>query len=378
MRWLSSKAGNARYAESFPGKTFVLTGAESSASITTTTPTRFEGCCATTATSLSGTEKQRRSYYEPLDTYETTLDLIESIMPAGREDVFDIQVERTENFIANGLTTHNTRWHEDDLGGYVETLGEAWETIRLPAIAEDGDQLGRAVGEPLCAERYPIEALLEIKNTTPPRWWSALYQQHPVAEEGALWKRHYWQRYKTLPQGMRGCITIDTAGWQRTDTSADRCVLAVWLTDGVRYYVAEVQVGHWEFPEVTRRAKDLKAKYTVPIVVEEVPWSKPLIQTLQAEAGCIPWPVAGKGSKENRARAVVHHAEAMLCYLPESAPWVSDFIEEHAGFPNATHDDQVDTSTMALMYLSRGSGQPKTDRAENVAAYKRTIGKVRA
>ena len=262
-----------------------------------------------------------------------------------------------------------TRWHEDDLGGYVESLGEQWETIRLPAIAEGNDPLGRADGEPLCAERYPIEALTEIKNTTPPRWWSALYQQHPVAEEGALWKRAYWQRYKVLPKGMRGCITIDTAGWQKGDTAADRCVLAVWLTDGVRFYCAEVQVGHWEFPDVTRRAKDLKAKYGVPIVVEEVPWSKPLIQTLQKEAGCIAWPVAGKGSKENRARSVVHNAEAMLCYLPESAPWVSDFIEEHAGFPNSAHDDQVDTTTMALMYLGRGTGAPKPGKFEGLSQW---------
>src|SRR3972149_455597 len=91
------------------------------------------------------------------------------------------------------------------------------------------------------------------------------------------------------------------------------------------------------------------------MVVEEVPWSKPLIQTLQEQTSCIPWPVAGRGSKENRARAVVDKAESMLCYLPESEPWVSDFIEEHAGFPNATHDDQVDTTTMALMYLSHST-----------------------
>jgi len=263
-----------------------------------------------------------------------------------------------------------TRWHEDDLGGYVETLGETWETIRLPAIAEYGDQLGRAAGEALCADRYPIDALNEIKSTTPPRWWSALYQQHPVAEEGALFKRDYWQRFKILPQtAIRGCITVDTAGWQRGDSSGDRCVLACWMTDGVRFYCIDVQSGHWEFPEVTRRAKDMKAQYNVPVVVEDVPWSKPLIQTLQKEVGCIAWPVAGKGSKENRARAVVHHAEAMLCFLPETGAWVGDFIEEHAAFPNGQHDDQVDTTTMALMYLSRGGQTTRPSFGQPLSRY---------
>jgi len=32
-------------------------------------------------------------------------------------------------------------------------------------------------------------------------------------------------------------------------------------------------------------------------------------------------------------------------------PWVNDFIEECSAFPNAAHDDQVDTMTQALHKL---------------------------
>ena len=42
-------------------------------------------------------------------------------------------------------------------------------------------------------------------------------------------------------------------------------------------------------------------------------------------------------------------------YIPRSAPWVGDFIEECASFPNAAHDDQVDAMTQALIYLYRKS-----------------------
>jgi predicted phage terminase large subunit-like protein len=45
-----------------------------------------------------------------------------------------------------------------------------------------------------------------------------------------------------------------------------------------------------------------------------------------------------------------------LCYTgnvylphPDYAPWVSDFIEECAAFPNRAHDDQVDAMTQALL-----------------------------
>lgn len=40
---------------------------------------------------------------------------------------------------------------------------------------------------------------------------------------------------------------------------------------------------------------------------------------------------------------------------PESAPWVSDFVEEMACFPNGTYDDCVDSTTQALNYLRQES-----------------------
>jgi phage terminase large subunit-like protein len=38
-------------------------------------------------------------------------------------------------------------------------------------------------------------------------------------------------------------------------------------------------------------------------------------------------------------------------YVPHPlyAPWVNDFIEECAAFPNGAHDDQVDAMTQALL-----------------------------
>ena len=38
-----------------------------------------------------------------------------------------------------------TRWHKDDLGGQLEATAEdGWRVLRLPALAEAGDPLGRA------------------------------------------------------------------------------------------------------------------------------------------------------------------------------------------------------------------------------------------
>ena len=52
-----------------------------------------------------------------------------------------------------------------------------------------------------------------------------------------------------------------------------------------------------------------------------------------------------------RARAVSPLIEAGNVYLPrpQIAPWVNNFIEECAAFPNGAHDDQVDAMTQALL-----------------------------
>ena len=56
--------------------------------------------------------------------------------------MFDIQVGDTENFIANGVVSHNTRWHTDDLTGrlirdMVNNEGsDQYEVVEFPAILE--------------------------------------------------------------------------------------------------------------------------------------------------------------------------------------------------------------------------------------------------
>jgi predicted phage terminase large subunit-like protein len=63
--------------------------------------------------------------------------------------------------------------------------------------------------------------------------------------------------------------------------------------------------------------------------------------------------VEPEGSKESRAHSVTYLCEAGNVYLPDPSlnPWVHDFVDELANFPNGTHDDQVDAMTQALRRL---------------------------
>src|SRR5690606_16905579 len=80
-----------------------------------------------------------------------------------------------------------TRWDKRDLIGMIleqfaelEELGfEPPLVVNLPALAREGDPLGRAIDEPLWPARYDFRALQRIKATLGSYWWNGLYQQEP-------------------------------------------------------------------------------------------------------------------------------------------------------------------------------------------------------
>ena len=203
------------------GRTFFV-------STTATTPVLSEGSSATDATFLSG-EGQLPNYLKPQrSTFEA--DPITAIDYVGEEEVFDVQIERTENFIANGLVSHNTRWHDDDLAGaqlsLAKTLREEgvpeeeinqWEVVSFPAISEDGPEYLtedlRLVDtpEPGCVKvrdqdqalhpaRYNLTRLKRKRASTPSQQWSALYQQKPVPDSGEFFTKDDFVYYTEQPQ----------------------------------------------------------------------------------------------------------------------------------------------------------------------------------
>ena len=193
-RCCSLKVGSARFAASLPRqRTCGRIGGTDSASTTITELKRCADSFAMTATYCSLMGGTIRRFFEPpLNTSKLTspgrpdfsLDEIVSIVPAGRAPVYDVQIERTENFIANGLVSHNTRWHPDDLGGRLIQAqadgGDQWTVLKLPAICDSlDDPLGRKLGEALWPEWQDETELARIRSVVGEYVWGALYQQDP-------------------------------------------------------------------------------------------------------------------------------------------------------------------------------------------------------
>lgn len=95
-----------------------------------------------------------------------------------------------------------TRWHEDDVPGRVLSSPGAhrWTVLSLPALAEEGDPLGRREGEPLWPDWFPRERLLALRAELGERAFLALYQQAPTSDAGGIFRREWLAgRWSALP-----------------------------------------------------------------------------------------------------------------------------------------------------------------------------------
>lgn len=151
-------------------------------------------------------------------------DTVVSVEPAGRAEVFDIQVDRTENFIANGLVSHNTRWHPEDLCGTLLAHDRAlppglreWHYINIPAVAHPAipDALGREPGTALESARGRTKDDFEkIERSVGKRVWNALYQGSPTPPEGGLFAQTWFDQHRlaAMPDRTRvRIVTVDPA-----------------------------------------------------------------------------------------------------------------------------------------------------------------------
>ncbi len=276
-----------------------------------------------------------------------------------RQWVWYTEVARTRLMRGGRQLIMLTRWHEDDLAGRILNSPGAseWTVLSLPWLAEEGDTLGRAVGEPLWVNGPSVPSV--EKGEISSRAWAALYQQRPTLEVGNLFQREWFQHRAEMPASFRAVVQAIDSAW-KTGVANDYSVIATWGFDGLRYHVIDVWREKVEYPDLERIALQAYEWYRPGVVIiEDAASGTALIQAFKRTS--IPViAVPALGSKVSRAESVTPLFESGKVVLPLSAPWIDDFIEEHVTFPHGKHDDQVDTTTMALSRLSNedGRGRP--------------------
>jgi len=246
-----------------------------------------------------------------------------------------------------------TRWHEDDLSGWLlnEHKHEGWEVLDLPAISDDG--------KALWPEQYDIQALEQIKRAIGPRDWSALYQQRPTPDEGDYFKTEWFKPVNKLPDPK----TLRVYGGSDYAVTADGGDYTVHLVVGVdpedRIYILDL----WR--KQATSDKWVEAFCDLVLAHKPMGWAE---EQGQIRAGVGPfldktqrqrkaWVARDqfptRGDKAVRAQSIRGRAAANSIYYQQDAPWWPDLRSEILSFPAGKHDDQVDALGLVGQLLDR-------------------------
>ena len=188
-----------------------------------------------------------------------------------------------------------TRWHEDDLAGWLlrEHAHENWDVLSLPAIAEQ-DEGFRKEGEALWPEQFPLLELERIRAATGGRAWASLYQQRPAAAEGVIFKRGWWQFYQQPPTVAFNRIVQSWDTAFKKGTENDFSVCTTWGVADNGYYLLHLWRGRVEFPELKRVVASLADQWKPDaILVEDKASGQSLIQELKLSTALPLIPVQG-------------------------------------------------------------------------------------
>lgn len=321
--------------------------------------------------------------------------------------VWNLQVEGTENFFANGILSHNcliiddphkdradaesetsrekvwdwykstaytrlspggviivimTRWHPDDLTGrlldpkrtkeFAEAGAEEeiFEVIDFPALAEHKDPMGRPEGEPLWPERWTAKVLQARKVAVGSYEWDALFRCKPrvrSANYGLLDKIKY-------------CTMADVPDielprvWDLAVTNKQESDFNVGTRGGVdrsdpkrpKIYIVHMhrQRSRWMATKQAIKSLAEKDGQGTRLRLEGVGGFEGLVDEVKEMLRGKNIVTMNKPTTDKFTRAL-----AWIAILEAGdlylveGPWNTDFTDELVAFPNGEHDDQVDT-----------------------------------
>lgn len=304
-----------------------------------------------------------------------------------------------------GVLVIQTWWHDDDLAGRLQQAmaadpeADQFEIIKYPALAEAAEFLDlqsdeivrvacdaadeaaalaeaarrgydpanlrflRVQGAPLHTARYDTAKLLRIRATIAPRFWSALYQQNPVPDDGAFFTRDMFRR---APLPERAACYVQVA-WDfaiGTKKNNDYTVGSVGLLDAddVLHVADQVHLKTGDADVIVNAMLDLAQKWAHPslvIGVEDGQIWKTLASTFAKacrarhyypQLAVLP-PLT---DKEVRAGPLRGRMQAGMVSFAERGDWFDAVRAELLRFPAGVHDDRVDSlAWMAQVAIAR-------------------------
>jgi len=251
-----------------------------------------------------------------------------------------------------------TRWSIRDLTAKVlakqsEKGADKWDIVEFPAIMPSGKSLW--------PEYWKLEELEGVKASIPVGKWNAQYMQNPTAEEGAIIKREWWQKWeKEDPPECNYIIQSYDTAFSKSDR-ADYSAVTTWgiftesESNEEHIMLLDAVKGRWEFPQLKEEANELYKLYDPDMVlIEQKGSGMPLTQELRRMGIPVtPFTPSRGADKFTRMHSCAPVFESGMVWCPDTN-FADEVMEECASFPNGEHDDLADSMTQAILRFRQG------------------------
>jgi predicted phage terminase large subunit-like protein len=256
-----------------------------------------------------------------------------------------------------------TRWHRDDLAGRIlreaKTNGQRWREVKLPALAEEGDPLGRALGEPLWPDVYNREHFERVRSSLTNYIWRAMYQQDPIAEGGTEWPESYFgdsiwfDEFPTLTDGSYRVMALDPSKGKDVKTGDYSAFVMMQVMPAERraYVDADLEVRNISL--IVNRAIDLTRTFRPNGFMIETNQFQELLATEIArrghEVGCqLPiFHCENQAAKIVRIRSLTSLLTRGELRFKRGSRGARLLVDQLRDFPYGDHDDGPDALEMA-------------------------------
>ena len=329
-----------------------------------------------------------------------------------------------------GVLIIQTWWHDDDLAGKLQNAmkaddeADAFEVVKYPAIAEADEWLDtstdeiirvehdepaatrdddaatchmravgrahgrglnvghlrylRAKGEALHPARYGLGRLHQIRKTLPTQWWSALYQQNPVPDEGVYFTKDMFRRAR-LPRKDDCYVSVafDFAISEKQQNDYTVGTVTLLDSDDMLHFADRVRFKSADADFICKAIVNLCKKWHNPSIqlgVEDGQIYRALSAPLKREMARqrvypsvqLLKPIT---DKQARARTLQGRMQQGLVSFSDEAEWYDQMRTEMLRFPSGVHDDQVDSAAWNAIMVA-GRQPPRKQLARPMKSWK--------